>query len=233
MRTGGIPDDEDRSLSHKVYEYLRDAIIEGDLAPGSRLLERELSQRLAVSRIPIREALPQLEAEGLIVTVPRRGSVVAQMTLSDIEELFDLRGSLDVLAARLASLRARTGSTAGLDQAFARAEIATTEGSETEIAAANATFHQEIVALTGSRLLESTMAPINARVRWLFRLTSDRDPTLLCREHAELHEAIRSGDVELAASLAFVHVERGRRPSLESLTGTLPSGTDALQENRR
>ena len=228
-----MPTGEAGSLSQKVYEYLQDAIIEGDLAPGSRLLERELSERLAVSRIPIREALPLLEAEGLIVTVPRRGSVVAQMTLTDIEELFDLRGSLDVLAARQASLRARTGSTAGLDQAFARAEIATAEGSKTEIAAANAAFHQAIVALTGSRLLASTMAPINARVRWLFRLTADRDPALMCREHAELHDAIRNGDADLAASLAFVHVERGRRPSLESLTGTLPADSDPRQENQR
>ncbi|WP_405972774.1 GntR family transcriptional regulator [Streptomyces sp. NBC_00988] len=220
-----------RSLVHKVYEYLRDGIIEGELPPGTRLLERELSERLDVSRIPIREALPQLEAEGLITTLPRRGSMVTQLTLRDIDELFSVRTSLEVLAARLASGQAAERASALLSPAFARAELATDEGRQPEIAAANAAFHEAIVRLSGSRLLNSMMAPISARVRWLFRLTSDRDPGVLCTEHRELYEAICAGDTELAASLAFVHVERGRRPSLASLTGVLPAGTDPAEED--
>ncbi|MFJ9895911.1 GntR family transcriptional regulator [Streptomyces sp. NPDC091280] len=223
------PGSDSRSLVHKVYEYLRDGIIEGELPPGTRLLERELSERLDVSRIPIREALPQLEAEGLITTLPRRGSMVTQLTLRDIDELFSVRTSLEVLAARLASGQAAERSTALLSPAFARAELATAEGRQAEIAAANAAFHEAIVRLSGSRLLNSMMAPINARVRWLFRLTSDRDPGVLCTEHRELYEAICAGDSELAAALAFVHVERGRRPSLESLAGVLPAGTDPVE----
>ncbi|MEW1644227.1 GntR family transcriptional regulator [Streptomyces sp. NPDC091219] len=218
-----------RSLVTKVYEYLRDGIIEGELPPGTRLLERELSERLQVSRIPVREALPQLEAEGLITTLPRRGSVVTQLTLRDIDELFSIRTSLEVLAARLASRQAHADASALLSPAFARAELATAQGRMTEIATANAAFHEAIVNLSGSRLLISMMAPISARVRWLFRLTSDRDPGVLCTEHRELHEAICAGDTELAASLAFVHVERGRRPSLESLKDVLPPGNDPVR----
>jgi DNA-binding GntR family transcriptional regulator len=218
----------DRSLSVKVFEYLREAIIEGDLQPGARLLERELSERLEVSRIPIREALPQLEAEGLIETIPRRGSVVTQLTLRDISELFDVRASLDVLAARSAARQATPATRAGLDRAFERSRMATDTGSATEIAAANAAFHVTIHEVAANRLLQGLMAPINARVRWLFRLTSERDPKLLCQEHGELHEAIVAGDVELAASLAFSHVERGRRPSLESLASILPADRDHL-----
>lgn len=213
----------DRSLSVKVYEYLRDAIIEGELQPGTRLLERELSERLEVSRIPIREALPQLEAEGLIETVPRRGSVVTQLTLRDIGELFDVRTSLDVLAARLAAQRARSQPSSDLAMAFERARMATESGSAAEIAAANAAFHEAILTLSDNRLLESIMAPISVRVRWLFRLTSERDPGLLCVEHRELHDAIQAGEADLAASLAYVHVERGRRPSLQSLAAILPA----------
>jgi DNA-binding GntR family transcriptional regulator len=213
----------DRSLSDKVYEYLREAIIDGELAPGTRLLERELSARLEVSRIPIREALPQLEAEGLIRTLPRRGAVVTQLTLRDIDELFDVRASLDVLAARLAAVRARTEPSESLGDAFARAEVATDGGSAAEIAAANAAFHDAILRMSANRLLDAIMTPISARVRWLFRLTSERDPELLCAEHRELHDAIRAGDADLAASLAYVHVERGRRPSLESLAAVLPA----------
>jgi DNA-binding GntR family transcriptional regulator len=101
--------------------------------------------------------------------------------------------------------------------------MATDTGSPAEIAAANAAFHEAILRLSANRLLDSLMAPINARVRWLFRLTSERDPKLLCVEHRELHDAIRAGDTDLAASLAYVHVERGRRPSLDSLAATLPA----------
>jgi len=221
---------EDRPRARKVYEYLRDGIIEGELEPGSRLLERELSERLGVSRIPIREALPQLEAEGLITTLPRRGAVVTQLTLRDIDELFSVRASLDVLAARLASQQPRARATAALEPALARAELATSGGSKSEIAAANSAFHEAIVRLSANRLLHSMMAPISARVRWLFRLTSDRDPGVLCSEHHELYDAICHGDTELAAALAFTHVERGRRPSLASLADVLPAGAEPPED---
>ena len=222
------------SQAGKVYDYLRDAIIEGDLPPGTRLLERELSERLGVSRIPVRDALPRLEAEGLIVAGPRRGSVVASMTLRDVDELFDVRTSLETLAARLAARRAAEGgadpaadpeAAAHIDRlaaGLARAEVATAAGDPGEIASANSALHEALIALAGSRMLAAMMSPINARVRWLFRLTSDRDPHVLCHEHRELCDAVLGGHVELAAGLALVHVERGRAPSLRSLAGQLP-----------
>lgn len=218
----GSPGGSDRSLPEKVYDYLREGIIEGDLPPGMRLLEREISERLGVSRIPIREALPQLEAEGFVQTMPRRGSIVTQLSLRDVDELFDVRASLEVLAARLAAHRADERTSAELGRALERADVATANGAEREIAAANAGFHEVILRMTGNRLLQAMAAPINGRVRWLFRLTSDRDPRMMCEEHHELHGAICGGHADLAASLAFVHVERGRQPSLELLAGVLP-----------
>ena len=76
----------DQSLSVKIYEELRERIIEGTLAAGERIRERELAAEFNVSRIPIREAMPRLEAEGFIKTLPRRGAVVTEMTLNDVEE---------------------------------------------------------------------------------------------------------------------------------------------------
>ena len=89
----------DQPLSAKIYEALRERIIEGALRPGERIRERELAEELNVSRIPIREAMPRLEAEGFIRTLPRRGAVVTEMTIGDVEELFVVRSSLEVLAA--------------------------------------------------------------------------------------------------------------------------------------
>lgn len=97
------------SSSDTARARIRELIISGDFAPGSRLRERELSQTLAVSRVPVREALQQLEAEGFIDTSPRRGATVKQITLRDVNELFDVRLSLEVLAARLAAQAAARG----------------------------------------------------------------------------------------------------------------------------
>ena len=94
-----------RSRGEAVYEWVRERIIDGSLQPGSRIRERDLAEAINVSRVPIREAFPRLEAEGYIRTIPRRGAVVAPMELVDVNEVFDVRASLEVLAARLAAQR--------------------------------------------------------------------------------------------------------------------------------
>jgi DNA-binding GntR family transcriptional regulator len=90
-----------------AYEALKKRIIEVDLQPGERLVERDLADELKVSRIPLREALRLLAAEGLVVLVPHRGALVSPFTPADVRDLFDVRESLEVLAARLAAQRAR------------------------------------------------------------------------------------------------------------------------------
>src|SRR6478735_7389624 len=125
---------------------IRELIISGDFAPGSRLRERELSQSLEVSRVPVREALQQLEAEGFIDTSPRRGATVKQITLRDVNELFDVRLSLEVLAARLAAQAAARGeSPSRLHQVMDRAEEATQHQDEAQIPLLNTALHAEIV----------------------------------------------------------------------------------------
>ena len=97
----------DRPLSMQIYESLREAIIEGRIAPGTRLREQALADEFDVSRVPLREAIPQLEAEGFVRTLPRRGTVVTHLTMRDIHDLFDIRESLEALAARLAELESK------------------------------------------------------------------------------------------------------------------------------
>ncbi|ADP79571.1 GntR family transcriptional regulator [Pseudofrankia inefficax] len=213
----------DRSLVQQIYENIRERIINGELAPGTRLREREIALALDVSRIPVREAFPQLEAEGFIVSEPRRGSVVTQLTLRDVEELFDVRTSLESLAARLAARQSGRGATDRLHRALVLAEAATAKGNTMAITTANASLHEEIVALSGNRTLANLMRPINGRVRWLFRLTAERDAGALCREHQDLCQAIWDGNAEYAAAIAIAHVERGRSYSIEALRSILPA----------
>ncbi|WP_320781998.1 GntR family transcriptional regulator, partial [Streptomyces sp. CRN 30] len=105
------------SLCGRAYDTLRRRIVEGELQPGQRLVERDLAAELEVSRIPLREALRLLEADGLVVLVPRRGALVAPFAPADVRHLFDVRESLEALAARLAA--GRTGP-AGLARLAAR-----------------------------------------------------------------------------------------------------------------
>ncbi|WP_077489333.1 GntR family transcriptional regulator [Sinomonas mesophila] len=212
-----------RSLASGVYEWLRERIIDGTLAPGERIREREVAEDLRVSRIPVREALPQLESEGYIVTLPRRGAVVTHMTVRDVTELFDVRSSLEVLAARLASEACTAGSSpAALEATLEEAARAVAAKDAAHIADVNARLHEEILALSGNRLLDKLMAPVSGHVRRLFHIASDRDQDVLHAEHVALVQAIVAGHADLAAALAFAHVEHSRNECLPIVEGLLP-----------
>ncbi|ROO87000.1 GntR family transcriptional regulator [Actinocorallia herbida] len=221
-----LDDLRDQSLSERVYAWLREQILNGRFAPGQRLIERELAELMQVSRVPLREALPLLENDGFVKLLPRRGAVVTQPTLRDIDELFDVRESLEVLAARLAARRAAADPGApdvlALADCIQRARRALADGDDATAAAANVAFHRQIVKASGHLLLHDLMQPLDGRMEWLFRMTGDRDLTLQCAEHEQLYEALRTGNVDLAGSLAFVHVASGRAPSLRTLLGVLP-----------
>ena len=214
----------DRSLADQVYHELRQRIIEGVLPSGTWLRERELADEFNVSRIPLREALPQLEADGFIITHPRRGAVVRQLTLRDAVEFFDVRSSLEVLVARLAAKRVGEGADAAdLREATARADSATELGDPQAIAAANAQIHQALVDLAANRLLQKAIHPINALQVWFFGVTTERDQAAQRSEHHAIVDAVIEGNHELAASLAFSHVERSRQESLPILAARLPA----------
>ncbi|MDF2442458.1 MAG: hypothetical protein JWR01_661 [Subtercola sp.] len=215
---------DDRSLSSQVYAEIRERIIEGIYPAGARLRERELSDDLKVSRIPVREALPQLEADGYIVTYPRRGAVVRQLTLVDVQELFDIRLALEVFAARKAAERARVETLSPrLDELVKKARTITNEFSPREISTINTQIHEEIIRLADSELLDNLMRTVMGRTRWLFRLTSDRDQNEQFHDHDDLARAIYGGNADIAAAIAHTHIENGRQPSVELLKGILPA----------
>lgn len=219
--TGGVPDED--PMSTRIFRDLRRRIINGEFPMGSRLRERDLAEQLGVSRVPLREALPQLEADGFIRTSLRRGAVVVQLTLKDVTELFDARLGVEVHATRLAAQRCAEGASAArIEDALRRAVTALGEGDPGLIAELNADLHEIIVAAADNALLATVMQPIAARDRWVFRLTAGRDVHVACAEHAELCAAIVGGRPDMAAALAYSHIERGRAPTLEALRPILP-----------
>jgi DNA-binding GntR family transcriptional regulator len=214
-------DSSEQSLADRVHDELREQIITGRLTPGQRLLERELSAEFGVSRIPLREALPRLEAEGFVTVLPRRGAVVSTVEVRDLEELFDVWVSLDTLAAQQAARKTTERTSARIVAALARAERATANGSARRVALANSALHEVIYEIADNRLLDRLMGPVNGRIRWLFRLT-DRDPHRLCAEHRKLCAAIVAGDADLAGRLATEHVEAGREFSIAAMKRVRP-----------
>lgn len=209
---------ETASLSVQAYATVRERIIVGQYPQGSRLPEQKLAEDLNVSRIPLREAIRQLEVDGFVQSLPRRGAVVWRWTTQAVHDLFDVRLGLEVGATGLAATRAAAGrDVADLEAALERSREALRGSDSLRIAEASAAFHEAVVLTTDNELMISLMRAVAGRVVWLFYLTSGRDPNVACEEHHELLDAIRSGNARLAEAVAWAHIDRGRTPSLAAL----------------
>lgn len=207
-------------LADSVYRSLLRSIISGEPAPGARLKERELSERFEVSRVPVRQALQRLEAEGFVLTEPHRGAVVRPVTADDIAELFDARLCIEPFATRQAALRVHAGiaSADRLVALLARSERHLAAGETSAGIESNVQFHAELVRLSGNGLLVRSLAPMLGRMEWIFRLTHEaRGESEHSLEHRQLVDAIVGGKAELAAAQAYAHIELGRGPILEAL----------------
>jgi DNA-binding GntR family transcriptional regulator len=203
--------EDHRPLRDKVVTELRRRIIECDYAPGHRLTEERLADDFGVSRNPVREAIRVLEREGFLVAVPRRGAVVASISASDVEDIFDVRMSLEVLAAQLAAQRIGREDTAGLDRLVLAADTAVTVA---DLTALNTAFHAEVCRLSGNSLLSGLMESLHDRLQWIYRQSAvDRAPHSWA-EHEALAAAIRAGDVEAAVHAAHTHVLAAREAAL-------------------
>lgn len=214
-----MPDPHTGSLTEQAEVAVRDGIILGRFAPGCRLRERELSIELGVSRVPVREALRNLEFQGFVTIQPRRGAIVREMSAQDVDELFDLRTALEPLAAGIAARKYQAGHPhEGLDRAMEKAQRATDSSDAQAILLANSDFHSELVLAARHQMLTDAMAPVLARTRWLFAQTADRSAEIQSHEHHQIYESIRSGQETLASAYMLAHVESGRQPSLDAIT---------------
>ena len=130
------------SLSRVVSEQIRGRILDGTLKPGERLVEDRLSAELGVSRVPVREALRGLSAEGLVRLLPRRGATVVEVTPADVAELVEVRALLEGLNARLAAQRHDPEIIALLRETLERGNEAARTAAPEELARLNAEFHE-------------------------------------------------------------------------------------------
>ncbi|MFI7014865.1 GntR family transcriptional regulator [Streptomyces sp. NPDC050164] len=205
------------AVRERVTADLRQEIIAGSLRPGDRLVERELAERFGVSRVPVREAIRALVAEGFVHFETPRRTVVRRLTPNDVKELFELREALEVYAAGLAASRATPGDLAEVQELLDRAAAATEVGDAELITDLNSRLHDRIVAMAGNSLLTEALEPVAGRLRWMTR-RNEEWPQLLV-EHRELYEAIASGDPERARAHALAHVRTNYRSTVRHLFG--------------
>ncbi|GGU26049.1 GntR family transcriptional regulator [Streptomyces coeruleorubidus] len=203
------------AVRERVTADLRQEIIAGSLRPGDRLVERELAERFGVSRVPVREAIRALVAEGFVHFETPRRTVVRRLTPNDVKELFELREALEVYAAGLAASRATPQDLAEVQELLDRAAAATEAGDAELITDLNSRLHDRIVAMAGNSLLTEALEPVAGRLRWMTR-RNEEWPQLLV-EHRELYEAIASGDPERARTHALTHVRTNYRSTVRHL----------------
>ncbi len=196
-------------LRDVVFNTLRQAILTGELKPGERLMEIHLANKLGVSRTPIREAIRKLELEGLVTMIPRRGAEVAQITEKSLQDVLEVRRSLDALCAELACARISDEEVEALHVACKAFEEATMKGDIREIAAADVALHDIIIEATGNKRLVQLVNNLAEQMyRYRFEYIKDKSvyPRLI-EEHRIMYNAIRSKDGMTAAKVSVTHID--------------------------
>ena len=205
-----------RSLRDIVVEKLREAIVSGHFKPGDHLVERELSELIGVSTTPIKEALRILGHEGLVETIPRKGTFVSELAETSIEEVQLVRSAIEGLAARLAALKATDEQLKRLEAQIHLMEGLLENEDVDQLIEENTNFHILIREIAGSPMISRMLLNI-ASFDKAFRkraLKVNEEKQGGYSEHREIYEAIKSKDPDLAE-------ERMKRHILRTVTNVL------------
>lgn len=213
MTVGGVPTlgEVHTPLRHAVTDAIRDRIIDGSYAPGSRLYEETVAGELGVSRNPIREAFQVLAAEGFVALEPRRGASVASIDARRASEIFEVRGALEGLMARLAATKRTDASVAELRAIVAEGQEAGDAGELARLPHLNSRFHEHLAAMAENDLLRTMLAQVAGIIRWIYAERLERRVLGSWHEHTLICDAVAAGDAERAGRLATEHVESARR----------------------
>ena len=214
-------------LVDQVYRALLDAISSGELSPGERLTQEDIAQRLAVSRQPVLQALRLLKKDGLVLDAPGRGLVVAPLEPASIGQVYQVRGVLDALAARLASER-RYRMPARLIEHGRKAARGRNIGAMVE---ADLAFHTAIYAASGNPLIEQSAQLHWRHLRRIMGAVLESTPQreTLWDEHQRIADAIAAGDADEAARLIDHHSRQASRTLTERLEDVLHTSAQEEQ----
>ena len=205
------------SLVDEAYEQIHRRILDNAWPPGHRALEQEVALALGMSRTPVREALLRLQNEGLVEVIPRHGMRVLPVSPNDMREIYQILTALECMAAELLAQRQPSGkeleplvaATKAMDKALKAGDLEAW-------AAADESFHRQLVELAGNRQLQATVMNYwdRAHRARMFSLRLRPKPVNSTREHRALVDRIAAGDADGAAQVFRAHRQRAGRELL-------------------
>jgi DNA-binding GntR family transcriptional regulator len=196
------------NLRDAVIRLIEEALLMGELSPGSRIVEAELARQAGISRGPVREAIQQLVGEGVLVQYPSRGTFVVQWTPQAVEEAYTLRAVLERLAIQEAAKRAKPEDIAQLQAIVDEMAVHARDGDDRALVRLDVRFHEHLYALSGHSLLQEVLARLRRRLYALmgmdegYMLHKDE----MARDHQRIVDALRAGDPALAGEVISAHI---------------------------
>ena len=200
---------QEQSLGSQIFNRIRDDILSGNYTPGEELKEATLGKQLGVSRTPVREALRQLDLEGLVEIAPNRGAKVIGISRKDVEDIYHMRARLEGLAARKAAEQIKEEELAELEEVILLSEFHVKKPESKQMVRLDGRFHEIMYRASGSRMLEHVLTDFLHYVKMArsHSVKTEHRAQESVKEHKRILEAIRQRDGDLAEQLANEHIQ--------------------------
>lgn len=214
-----VTSDKNQTLVEQILVQIQESIIKGELRPGSKINEQALAEKYGISRGPTREALQQLERQRLVVRIPHVGARVATLTIEELNDLYELRSTLESMACELAAQRIDEQQLSQLWALLEQQEADLARGDSYFQQEGDVDFHYQIIQASGNRHLQETLIGGLYHLLRMYRYqcTSSSRPVRAIAEHRRIVEAIAARDAELAGLLMRRHIEQGRQNTEQRL----------------
>jgi DNA-binding GntR family transcriptional regulator len=201
------------TLPDRICSSLEEAILEGKIKPGDRLIEDDLASQFGISRGPIREAFRLMERDGWIRMVPRKGAMVNSISREDISEIYEVISVLEGLAARLFCERGQEEQVARLGSIYEEMEGAIKEGNLSRYSELNRAFHDVFICGCKNKKVDEIYGNFQKQIRWFQKLTlsSMGRPKVSLREHRGILDAFIERDPKKAEQRTREHMDRAGR----------------------
>lgn len=200
--------EDNHSLGSRVFHTIRENILSGKYAPNEELKEKTIGEELGVSRTPVREALRQLELEGLVSIIPNKGAYVVGISQKDMQDIYEIRCRLEGLCARWAATNITKEQLDELEEIVFRAEFHAKKGNSEQLVELDNQFHETLYKAANSKELQRVLSDFHhylQRVRKI-TLTDEKRAMESNMEHMMIVEALKEHDADKAERLATQHI---------------------------
>ena len=204
------------SLKDRAYQNIKLQIIRGNLKPGTRLPEEEISKAMNISRAPVREAFNRLEEEGFVTIIPRKGAAVSNITAQAIEDIFEIRETLESLAVEKSIGKISIEKLEKVGESFKNfINKPTNAENRIQYLVLDKKFHDLLSQNCGNKKLIELLANLQEQIRWLRNISLKRTTfSGSVREHLAIIEALKRNDEKLITKTLLQHIERAKESSL-------------------